>query len=88
MAVVIVPAEQVLDVVDPVRTKGSAGHRSHLRRIQGDRPEGAEREAAVLAKVRNYGMRMMGPNCMGLINTDPEISLNATFSPVFPPKET
>ena len=28
---------------------------------------------------------MIGPNCMGLLNTDPAIQLNATFSPVFPP---
>ena len=31
-----------------------------------------------------YGMRMIGPNCMGLLNADPEIRLNASFSPVFP----
>ena len=29
---------------------------------------------------------MIGPNCMGIINTDPAISLNATFSPVYPPE--
>ena len=29
-------------------------------------------------------MRMIGPNCMGLLNADPQVLLNATFSPVFP----
>jgi acetate---CoA ligase (ADP-forming) len=86
MAVVIVPAEQVLDVVDQCGRKGVRGIVVISAGFKETGPEGAEREAAVLAKVRNYGMRMMGPNCMGLINTDPEISLNATFSPVFPPK--
>ena len=28
---------------------------------------------------------MVGPNCMGLLNTDPEVRLNATFSPIYPP---
>jgi acyl-CoA synthetase (NDP forming) len=36
-------------------------------------------------KVRGYGMRMVGPNCMGLLNADPAVRLNASFSPVFPP---
>ncbi|MCR4375391.1 MAG: acetate--CoA ligase family protein, partial [Acidobacteria bacterium] len=31
------------------------------------------------------GVRMVGPNCMGLLNTDPAVQLNATFSPVYPP---
>jgi acetate---CoA ligase (ADP-forming) len=35
--------------------------------------------------VRGSGMRMVGPNCMGVLNTDPAICLNATFAPVAPP---
>ena len=31
-------------------------------------------------------MRMVGPNCMGIVNTDPRVRLNATFSPVYPPE--
>jgi len=34
---------------------------------------------------RAAGMRMVGPNCMGLLNTDPEVKLDVTFSPVTPP---
>src|SRR4029434_2318588 len=34
--------------------------------------------------IRDYGMRMVGPNCLGLINTDPDIRLNASFAPDFP----
>ncbi len=41
-------------------------------------------EAAILDKVRAAGIRMIGPNCMGIINTDPAIQLNATFSPMTP----
>ena len=35
-------------------------------------------------KVRGYGMRMVGPNCMGLLNANAAVSLNASFSPIFP----
>jgi acetate---CoA ligase (ADP-forming) len=35
--------------------------------------------------VRTSGMRMVGPNCMGVLNTDPAVSLNATFAPNWPP---
>ncbi|MEA2626918.1 MAG: hypothetical protein QOD06_2963 [Candidatus Binatota bacterium] len=35
--------------------------------------------------VRGSGMRMVGPNCIGVLNTDPAVRLNATFSPVWPP---
>jgi len=86
LAVIIVPAEQVLDVIDQCGRKGVRAVVVISAGFKETGPEGAEREAALLAKVRNYGMRMMGPNCMGVINTDPEVALNATFSPVFPPQ--
>jgi acyl-CoA synthetase (NDP forming) len=35
-------------------------------------------------RVRAAGARMIGPNCMGVINTDPEVRMNATFAPVAP----
>ena len=35
--------------------------------------------------VRGAGMRMVGPNCMGILNTDPAVSLDATFAPHWPP---
>jgi acetyl coenzyme A synthetase (ADP forming)-like protein len=48
-------------------------------------PEGRARQTALVDKVRGYGMRMVGPNCMGVLNADPSIRLNASFSPIFPP---
>ncbi len=86
LAIIIVPAEQVLDVVDQCGRKGVRGIVVISAGFRETGAEGAEREAALLTKVRNYGMRMLGPNCMGVLNTDPEVSLNATFSPVFPPR--
>ncbi|NIR46827.1 MAG: hypothetical protein GWN99_19530, partial [Gemmatimonadetes bacterium] len=47
--------------------------------------EGIERERQLLSVARKYGMRMVGPNCMGVLNTDPAVSMNATFAPTTPP---
>ena len=47
--------------------------------------EGRELQDALVEKVRGYGMRMVGPNCMGLLNMDPAVRLNASFSPILPP---
>lgn len=42
--------------------------------------KGAELEKQVFERVRYYGMRMIGPNCMGVINTDPDVRMDATFA--------
>lgn len=85
LAVVTVPAAAVLQTVDACIAAGvqalvviSAG----FGEIGGD---GRAREAALVDRVRAAGIRMVGPNCMGLINTAPGTRLNATFSPVAPP---
>ena len=46
---------------------------------------GRQAEQRLRHLVRASGMRLVGPNCMGLLNTAPEVSLNATFAPVWPP---
>ena len=43
--------------------------------------EGAERQRELVEVCRDAGMRLIGPNCMGVLNTDPDVSLNATFAP-------
>jgi acetyl coenzyme A synthetase (ADP forming)-like protein len=47
-------------------------------------PAGRELQDALLAKVRAAGIRMVGPNCMGVLNADDRHPMNATFSPCFP----
>ena len=47
---------------------------------------GVELERELLSIVRTAGMRMVGPNCMGVLNTDPAVNLNGTFAPVYPPR--
>jgi len=46
---------------------------------------GKQTEAHLRALVRGAGMRLVGPNCMGILNTDPAISMNGTFTPIWPP---
>jgi acetyl coenzyme A synthetase (ADP forming)-like protein len=48
--------------------------------------EGRVREKELRDMALGHGMRLLGPNCMGVINTDPAVRLNATFSHMYPPK--
>jgi acetyl coenzyme A synthetase (ADP forming)-like protein len=85
MAVVVVPKEAVLEVVDECGQKGVGGVvviSAGFREVGG---EGVGREEALVRIVRRYGMRLVGPNCMGLLNTSPDVSMNATFAPTMPP---
>jgi len=85
MAVIAVPAKIVAKVADECGRKGV-----HTLVVISDGfkevgPEGASREKELRDIALGHGMRIIGPNCMGVINTDPSIRLNATFSPVYPP---
>jgi len=85
LAVVAVPAAAVLGTVDDC---AAAGIRTLVVLSAGFAEIGEQGRALqhqLTARVRGHGMRMVGPNCMGLLNTDPAVSLNASFSPLFPP---
>ncbi len=86
LAMIVVPAAHVLDVVRQCAQKGVRGLVVISAGFSEIGPEGAAREAELLEIVRSGGMRMVGPNCMGVLNTDPAVSLNGTFAPVFPPR--
>jgi acetate---CoA ligase (ADP-forming) len=82
LAVIAVPARHVLGVVDDCIAKGvralvviSAG----FGEIGGG---GREQEVVLVDKIRSAGIRMIGPNCMGILNTDPAVRLDTTFSPL------
>ncbi len=85
LAVVAVPAAHVLDAVDDCLEKGVRGICVISAGFGESGAEGRAREAALLAKIRSAGCRLIGPNCMGLLNTDPAYALNATFAPTYPP---
>jgi predicted CoA-binding protein/GNAT superfamily N-acetyltransferase len=86
LAVMAVPPRAILSAVDDAAVAGvralvviTAGF-AEVRD-----PDGHDLQSALAEKVRGHGMRMIGPNCLGVINTDPERRLNASFSPIFPP---
>jgi acetyl coenzyme A synthetase (ADP forming)-like protein len=84
VAVIVVPAAQVLEVVEQCATKRVRGLVVISAGFAETGPEGAAAERELVRRARAHGMRMVGPNCMGVVNTAPEVSMNATFAPVPP----
>jgi acetyl coenzyme A synthetase (ADP forming)-like protein len=85
MAVITVPKQHVLQVAEECGEAGVRGLTvisAGFREVGG---EGAELERRLMEVVRRHGMRMVGPNCMGVLNADPGVSMNATFAPSMPP---
>ena len=82
LAVVAVPKPAVLQVVRDSVAKEVRGLVVITAGFGEIGTEGADLEAEIRTLVRDAGIRMVGPNCMGVINTDPSVSLNATFAPV------
>ena len=85
LAVVAVSAQSVLDVARDCAARGvralvvlSAGFG-----VGGD--VGRARQDELLRVCRDGGMRIVGPNCLGVLNTDPAVRLDATFAPGSPP---
>ncbi|HET8943763.1 MAG TPA: GNAT family N-acetyltransferase, partial [Dehalococcoidia bacterium] len=85
LAIIAVPAEHVLEVADECAKKKVRGMVVISAGFRETGPDGAAREEALLTRARSNGIRLVGPNCMGVLNASPEVSLNGTFSPVFPP---
>ncbi len=85
VAVVAVPAEAVEDVVLDCAAKGVHGLVVISAGFAETGEQGRQRQRRLLGLSRSYGLRLIGPNCLGVINTDPAISLNASLSTVMPP---
>ncbi|HKX18763.1 MAG TPA: GNAT family N-acetyltransferase, partial [bacterium] len=85
LAVVTVPAEHVCGVATQCAEKGVRALVVISAGFGEGGPEGKARQAELLRICRTSGMRLVGPNCMGLLNTDPAVRLNATFAPQMPP---
>jgi acyl-CoA synthetase (NDP forming) len=85
MAVIAVPSNRVLEVAAQCGRKGVRALVVVTAGFGETDAEGREREKALLELCRATGMRMIGPNCIGVVNTAPDVSLNATFGPSMPP---
>ena len=84
LAVIVVNAKFVLDTIDQCHAKGIKGLCIITAGFKETGAEGAEAEKQLLAKVKEYGMKCVGPNCLGVLNTNPEISMDATFAESLP----
>jgi acetyltransferase len=86
LAVVIVPAAAVPHVLEECgrkRIPGAVVISAGFKEVGG---EGLKLEQRVQEIAREYNIALIGPNCLGIINTDPAVSLNATFARSMPPR--
>jgi acetyl coenzyme A synthetase (ADP forming)-like protein len=86
LAVVAVPARLVIKVTDECGRKGVHSIVVVSDGFSERGGEGTHREEELRDNALGHGMRLVGPNCMGVINTDPTVNLNASFSQIYPPQ--
>ncbi len=84
LAVIVVAKNLVLSIIDQCNEKGIKGIVTISAGFKETGSEGAKLEQELLDKIRQYGMRMVGPNCLGVINTEQGIKMNATFAEAHP----
>lgn len=84
LAVVAVPAEHVPEVVAECGEHGVQGLVVVSAGYAESGPDGRERQRALVRQARSYGMRIIGPNAFGVINTSPDVRLNASLAPESP----
>jgi acetate---CoA ligase (ADP-forming) len=84
LAVVVVPAAAVPAILEACGRAGVAAAVVISAGFRETGEEGAARERVLLECTRRHGMRLVGPNCLGVLNTEPAVALDATFAPTFP----
>lgn len=85
LAVLTVPRDGVLPAVLDAERKGVKALVTITAGFKEASADGARLEAQITEVVRRSGMRMVGPNCMGVLSTDPDVRLNASFAAHEPP---
>jgi acetate---CoA ligase (ADP-forming) len=86
LVVVAVPAGKVLEVAEEALHCGTKGLLVVTSGFAESGAEGAAQQKALVDLVRSHGARLIGPNCLGLMNTHPDVSLNASLAPVMAPR--
>lgn len=84
LAVLIVPSAGILNVIDRAIEKGVKALVVISAGFKEVGPAGAELEIRLRDKVQSAGIPLIGPNCLGVINTDPDIMMNAAFGRKMP----
>ncbi|GIJ11276.1 GNAT family N-acetyltransferase [Micromonospora andamanensis] len=84
LAVVAVPPEAAATVVADAAAAGVHGLVVISAGFAEAGVEGAAAQRALVRAAHAAGMRVIGPNCLGVANTDPAVRLNATLAPRLP----
>jgi acetyl coenzyme A synthetase (ADP forming)-like protein len=84
LAVLALPAPSVVQAAQECAAKGVRAIVVISAGFAETGPEGVQRQLELLATCRAAGMRLIGPNCLGIVNTDPQVCLDATFGPIVP----
>lgn len=79
LAVIMVPRDLVLKTIDECAMKKISSVVVITAGFKETGKDGAEIEKKLVEKIKKYSMRLVGPNCMGIINTNPDVRLNCTF---------
>ncbi len=85
LAIITVPPNAVLGVIDDCAARSVKSVVIITAGFAEVGAEGRELQQRLVERARGYGIRIIGPNCLGLLNTDPAVCLNASFAPHFPP---
>jgi acetyl coenzyme A synthetase (ADP forming)-like protein len=85
LAVVVVQEKFVMEAVEACGRKGVKALVVISAGFGEVGAEGQAKQAQLIRVCRAAGMRIIGPNCMGIINTDSSVRMDATFAPGEPP---
>jgi acetate---CoA ligase (ADP-forming) len=85
LALIAVPPNAVLDVIEDCAAKQVSAAILITAGFAETGGSGTSLEQQLREQVCRHGIRLIGPNCFGVMNLDPAVNLNATFTPVFPP---
>ena len=83
-AVIIIPSKFVLDIIDQCHQKDITGVCIISAGFKETGAEGAALEKELAEKLASYDMRCVGPNCLGVLNTNPSVQMDATFAESLP----
>jgi predicted CoA-binding protein/RimJ/RimL family protein N-acetyltransferase len=86
LVVLAVPVPAVADVIEQCADKGVHGLVVMSGGISETGPAASAEERSLVAATRSHGMRLIGPNCLGVMCTAEEVRLNASLAPALPPR--
>lgn len=84
LAILVINAKHVLNTLEECHQKGILGLCIISAGFKETGPEGLELERELSRRLKAYGMRCVGPNCLGVVNTHPDIRMDGCFAEALP----